>query len=58
MAEGKVSIGSPVALALLGARVGDEVQVRTPRGPEGIGVTAIHYPERHSNRGPTFVQRG
>ena len=41
MAEGKISIGSPVALALLGARVGQEVQVRTPRGPEVIEVTAI-----------------
>ena len=47
MAEGKISIGSPVALALLGARVGQEVQVRTPRGPEAIKVTAIRYPKRH-----------
>lgn len=47
MAEGKISIGSPVALALLGARVGQEVQVRTPRGPEAIEVTAIRYPKRH-----------
>ncbi len=46
MAEGKVSIGSPVALALLGARVGDEVRVRTPRGPEVIEVTTVRYPER------------
>ncbi len=46
MAEGKVSIGSPVALALLSARVGDERQVRTPRGPERIEVTSIRYPER------------
>lgn len=30
MAEGKISIGSPVALALLGKRVGDEAHVRTP----------------------------
>jgi transcription elongation factor GreB len=45
MAEGKVSIGSPVALALLGARVGDEVRVRTPRGPEVIEVTGLRYPE-------------
>jgi transcription elongation factor GreB len=44
MAEGKVSIGSPVALALLRAREGDEVTVRTPRGPEKIEVLAIRYP--------------
>jgi len=48
MAEGKISIGSPVALALLGACVGHEVQVRTPRGPERIEVAGVHYPERHS----------
>jgi len=45
MAQGKVSIGSPVALALLGARVGDEVRVRTPRGPEMIEVVRLRYPE-------------
>ena len=47
MAEGKISIGSPVALALLGARVGQEVQARTPHGPEAVEVTAIRYPKRH-----------
>jgi len=46
MADGKISIGSPVALALLGARVGDEVRVRTPRGPEVIEVVGLRYPER------------
>jgi transcription elongation factor GreB len=50
MAAGKISIGSPVALALLGAKVGDEVRVRTPRGPELIEVTAIRYPEPPSSR--------
>jgi len=48
MAEGKISVGSPVALALLGARMGDEVRVRTPRGPEGIEVIGIRYPEPQS----------
>ena len=55
MSEGKISIGSPVALALLGARVGDEVRVRTPRGPEVIEVTSVRYPERPSDRGPPAV---
>jgi transcription elongation factor GreB len=45
MAAGKVSIGSPVALALLRARCGDEVTVRTPRGPEKLEVLAIRYPD-------------
>jgi len=44
MAEAKVSIGSPVALALLRARVGDEVKVRTPRGIEMVEVVRITYP--------------
>jgi len=30
--------------ALLRARAGDEVTVRTPRGPETIEVLAISYP--------------
>ena len=44
MAAGKISIGSPVALALLRARRGDEVVVRTPRGPEVLEVLEIRYP--------------
>jgi transcription elongation factor GreB len=45
LADGKISIGSPIALALLRAGVGDEVTVRTPRGPEVIEVIAVSYPE-------------
>jgi transcription elongation factor GreB len=45
MAVGKISIASPVALALLRARVGDEVAVRTPRGAEIVEILAIGYPE-------------
>jgi len=44
MARGKISIASPVALALLRAQVGDEVGVRTPRGVEVVEVLAIDYP--------------
>ena len=44
MTAGKISIGSPVALALLRARRGDEVIVRTPRGPEVLEVVDISYP--------------
>jgi transcription elongation factor GreB len=44
MAQGPISIASPVALALLRARAGDEVTVRTPRGAEVLEVTAIRYP--------------
>jgi transcription elongation factor GreB len=48
MAAGKISIGSPVALSLLGARRGDEVTVRTPRGPEVLEIIEIRYPDRTS----------
>ena len=53
MASGKISIASPIALALLRARVGDEVSVRTPRGPEMVEILSIDYPlaacpSRHS----------
>ena len=44
MAAGKISIASPVALALLGARRGDEVHVRTPRGTEALEIVDIVYP--------------
>ncbi|HYZ23707.1 MAG TPA: transcription elongation factor GreB [Rhodopila sp.] len=44
LSAGKISIGSPVALALLGARIGDEVSVRTPRGIETLEVLDIRYP--------------
>jgi transcription elongation factor GreB len=46
MGAGKISIGSPVALALLRAQRGDEVVVRTPRGPEVLEVVEISYPLR------------
>lgn len=44
LGAGKISIASPVALALLRARVGDEVTVHTPRGKEVIELLAITYP--------------
>jgi transcription elongation factor GreB len=43
MALGKISIASPVALALLRGQVGDEVGVRTPRGIETLEILAIDY---------------
>jgi transcription elongation factor GreB len=40
---GRISIESPVARALLGKRVGEEVLVRRPRGESELVVTAIRY---------------
>jgi len=39
----RVSWRSPLATAILKARVGDVVTVRTPRGPERLEVVAIRY---------------
>ena len=41
--KGQVSWVSPIARALLKARVGDTVDIRTPMGPETIEVVSIAY---------------
>ena len=43
-ARGEVSLHSPIARALLGARAGDTVRLHTPSGPEELEVLAIRYP--------------
>jgi transcription elongation factor GreB len=43
--QGEVSWVSPVARALLRAKVGDLVEMRTPAGPEQLEVIAILYGE-------------
>jgi len=40
-ARGDVAFTSPMARALLGHEVGDEVVVRTPRGNETVEILAI-----------------
>jgi transcription elongation factor GreA len=40
-AEGKLSIDSPVGKALVGARVGDERSLETPRGARTLKIVAI-----------------
>src|SRR5579863_2490269 len=42
---GQVSWVSPIARALLKARVGDLVELATPNGPESIEVVTIIYPD-------------
>ena len=44
LGQGQVSLASPVARALMGSQVGDEVRLATPRGPALLEVTAIAYP--------------
>ncbi|ASG21502.1 transcription elongation factor GreB [Nitrospirillum viridazoti] len=41
----RISWVSPVARALMKARVGDVVTVRTPKGPEGVEILEIRYPD-------------
>ncbi len=47
MAQGTISLTSPVAVALikLRARVGDEVAVHTPKGVQLIEVLRVSYPD-------------
>jgi transcription elongation factor GreB len=42
--RGEVSWIAPIARALLKARVGDELQLTTPGGPERIEVLSVRYP--------------
>ena len=46
MGANKISVASPVSIALLGARVGEERTAVTPRGREVLEVAAITYPGR------------
>jgi transcription elongation factor GreA len=39
--QGKLSMASPVARALLGRHVGDQVDVRTPKGVRPLVIAAI-----------------
>jgi transcription elongation factor GreB len=43
LAAGKISWLSPVAKALMKARIGDVIELRTPSGPDTIEVLSIAY---------------
>lgn len=43
-AAGEISWVAPIARALLGARVGDEVRVQTPAGVDMLEVLQVQYP--------------
>ncbi|WP_404365778.1 transcription elongation factor GreB [Marinobacter sp.] len=43
LGRGLLSIDSPMARALLGKRLDDEVEVRTPEGRTSVVITAIRY---------------
>ena len=50
--RGDVSWVSPIARALIKARVGDEVQFATPGGPETLEVLEVSYPAPGSENKP------
>ena len=39
--EGKISLESPVGRAIIGRKVGDEVEVQTPKGPIKLRIAGI-----------------
>jgi len=43
--NGKISISSPIARALIGKREGDEVEVRTPTGVRSFEILSVEYVE-------------
>lgn len=50
LSEGKISVLSPVGCALLGTRVGDDVELRTPAGVKVLKVEKILFqPEAAGN---------
>jgi transcription elongation GreA/GreB family factor len=45
VAGGKISWASPLAKAMIGARVGDTVVWRRPAGDAEVEIIEIHYPK-------------
>ena len=41
--EGTISFKSPIATAIIGKHVGDEVKVRTPKGVRSLEILEVHY---------------
>jgi transcription elongation factor GreB len=46
---GTISVDSPMARALLGKRLDDEISLETPSGPRELVITAIDYPPPDAN---------
>jgi len=43
LALGRISLGSPIARALIGKSEGDEVKIRAPKGVREIEITGVEY---------------
>lgn len=46
LADGYISLDSPLARALLGKRLDDEITVKTPTGERRLVIVSIDYPDR------------
>ena len=42
VAEGRISLESPMGKALIGHKVGEEVEVQSPAGPRRVKIVGIH----------------
>jgi transcription elongation GreA/GreB family factor len=45
VAAGRISWASPLAKAMMGARIGDTVKWQSPAGESAVEIVAIAYPE-------------
>ena len=43
LSQGKLSMDSPLAKALLGKRLGDDIVFKTPQGERELYITGVHY---------------
>ena len=43
LAQGTISVTSPIGRALIGKEPGDEVEVKTPGGLKKLEILDIHY---------------
>ncbi|HET9958695.1 MAG TPA: GreA/GreB family elongation factor [Polyangiaceae bacterium] len=41
--QGRIAFFTPIARALIGRSVGDEVQIQTPRGEETLAIISVNY---------------
>jgi transcription elongation factor GreA len=46
LAQGTISVTSPIGRALIGKELGDDVKVRTPGGVKNLEILDIHYAEQ------------
>jgi transcription elongation factor GreA len=43
LAQGTISVASPIGRALIGKEAGDDVRVQTPGGVKNLEIIDVHY---------------